>query len=84
MDINSLRKGEVYVGDTFCIEWAMLHPKLKELLLKKNPLYQFDEQYNQYTSGDGLIQHIFPNLSAATREILITGICPTCWDNAFK
>lgn len=48
VDINALRKGEVYVGDTFCIEWAMLHPKLKELLLKKNPLYQFDEQYNQY------------------------------------
>lgn len=49
-----------------------------------NSVEMTDEQYKQYTSGDGLVQRIFPDLSAATREILITGICPKCWDATFK
>ena len=48
VDVNKLRKGEFYVGDTYVIYWATLHPELKKLLLEKNPLYQFDEDYNQY------------------------------------
>lgn len=38
----------IYVGDEFAIEWGVLHPKLKEWLLEKNPFYKFDEEYNQY------------------------------------
>ena len=30
-----------------------------------------------------LIQDIFPELSAATRELLISGTCETCWDKLF-
>lgn len=48
VDISKLRKGETYVGDTFTIHWGVLHPELKKMLLEKNPLYQFDEDYNQY------------------------------------
>lgn len=33
---------------------------------------------------DGLlVQDAFPYLSADEREMLITGICPTCWDKMF-
>ena len=28
-------------------------------------------------------QDAFPYLSASERELLITGICPTCWDSTF-
>lgn len=28
-------------------------------------------------------QDAFPYLSANEREMLISGICPTCWDNMF-
>ena len=27
-----------------------------------------------------LIQNIFPKMSANNREMLITGLCPSCWD----
>ena len=29
------------------------------------------------------IQDIFPYLSPAERELLISGICPICWDEMF-
>ena len=48
VDINKLKKGEIYVGDMFVIKWGTLHPELKRQLLEKNPLYQFDEDYNAY------------------------------------
>lgn len=34
--------------------------------------------------GGELAQNAFPYLSADEREILISGICPTCWDNMFS
>lgn len=48
VDINKLRKGETYVGDMYVIHWGVLSPELRAYLLEKNPLYQFDEDYNQY------------------------------------
>ena len=32
---------------------------------------------------DTLVQVAFPYLSAEEREMLISGICPTCWDKMF-
>lgn len=61
VDVSLLRKDEyreingqwrlyhhIYVGDEYAIEWGVLHPELKRLLLEKNPFYKFDEEYNQY------------------------------------
>lgn len=61
VNVNELRKDEyistpegwklvhhIYVGDEFAIEWGVLHPELKKQLLEKNPLYKFDEDYNNY------------------------------------
>ena len=47
---------------------------------KISTLEMTKEQYEQYKSGDNYIQNIFPNWSPAIREMLITGICPDCWD----
>lgn len=33
--------------------------------------------------GGELIQNAFPYLSADEREMLVSGICPTCWDMTF-
>ena len=38
----------IYVGQEFAIEWGVLHPVLKRYLVEKNPLYRFDEEYNNY------------------------------------
>lgn len=34
---------------------------------------------------DGMLaQNAFPYLTAEEREMLISGICPTCWDDTFS
>lgn len=38
--------------------------------------------YNAWRNGK-CAQDAFPYLSADEREMLISGICPTCWDNMF-
>lgn len=36
-----------------------------------------------YYAGHGLIQNIFPELSADDREFIMTGITPQDWDSTF-
>ena len=36
----------------------------------------------KYNRG-GRVQDVFPELSAAQRELLISGICGTCWNAMF-
>lgn len=50
---------------------------------KNNKINMTDDQYIRYKSHEH-IQYIFPNLSPAIREILITGICPDCWNIIFN
>ena len=38
--------------------------------------------YLDWQDGE-LVQNAFPYLSADDREMLISGICPTCWDKMF-
>lgn len=40
------------------------------------------EGYNRWKSGT-LIQTAFPQMSTDDRELLITGICPPCWNSIF-
>jgi hypothetical protein len=40
------------------------------------------EDYEKWQAGE-LIQNAFPYLSADEREMLKTGICPSCWDKMF-
>lgn len=42
-----------------------------------------DEQYQKYIDGKENVQRIFPELSCEEREMLITGICPDCWNKIF-
>ena len=38
--------------------------------------------YYDWQDGE-LAQNAFPYLSANEREVLISGICPTCWNKMF-
>jgi hypothetical protein len=38
------------------------------------------EQLNHYQTGYGLIQEVFPNLSADDREFIMSGITPEEWN----
>jgi len=42
-----------------------------------------DEDYWDWQDGM-TVQVAFPYLSADEREMLISGICPTCWDKTFR
>ena len=42
-----------------------------------------DIDYLDWQDGE-LVQNAFPYLSANEREMLISGICPTCWDKTFS
>lgn len=41
------------------------------------------EGYIKWQKGE-LIQNAMPELDDDTRERLITGICPTCWEEVFN
>lgn len=40
------------------------------------------KDYLAWQNGE-LVQDAFPYLSADEREMLISGICPSCWDGMF-
>ena len=46
--VVELKKDSFYIGDYYIIHWAVLNPLLKEKILKENPLYVFDDEYNDY------------------------------------
>ena len=41
------------------------------------------ENFIAWQSRKMLIQEAFPTLDADQRELLISGICPKCWDEMF-
>ena len=40
--------------------------------------------YKMWASGQAKIQDALPGLSADEREMLMSGICPKCFDKAFR
>ena len=42
------------------------------------------EQYVKYAIINEHVQDIFPDMSPEIREMLISGICPKCWNEMFK
>jgi len=49
---------------------------------KANFIEVNEADYLDWSDGK-LAQDAFPYLSADEREMLISGICPTCWDSMF-
>lgn len=43
----------------------------------------YQDDYLRWCDG-ALAQDAFPYLTADEREMLISGICPTCWDKMFS
>ena len=39
--------------------------------------------FNAWQNGE-LVQNAFPYLDANERELLVSGICPDCWDKMFS
>ena len=40
--------------------------------------------YKKWASGLAHIQDAMPGLSEDERELLVSNICPTCWDKLFS
>ena len=41
------------------------------------------EDLGAWKRGEKLVQNAFPYLPASKRELLMTRICPDCWDKMF-
>lgn len=48
-----------------------------------NSIFVNENDYFDWQDGE-LVQNAFPYLSADEREMLISGICPDCWEKMFK
>ena len=48
----------------------------------ENEVNVHESDYWAWENGE-LVQVAFPYLSANEREMLISGICPTCWEKTF-
>lgn len=49
-----------------------------------NEIFVNEEDYLDYSSGIALVQDAFPYLASYDREMIISGICPPCWDKTFS
>lgn len=64
----------------------MLRIKNKSILTSKTNEMNIDitvGQLTEWQNGEGLIQNIMPNISAAEREFIMNGITPEEWDAKF-
>ena len=48
IDLQLLKKGEISIQKNIAIWCYDLTPELREYILKRNPLYEFDESYKKY------------------------------------
>lgn len=48
VDTNSLKSGTIQSGSNWVVQAYKIKDELKELILKRNPLYQFDDAYKRY------------------------------------
>lgn len=53
VDTSKIKRGNIYKGNGFLIECYEIKQELKEMILAKNPLYQFDNSYKKY-AFDGI------------------------------
>ena len=48
VDTKALKPGTIVKGDQWAVECGVLSDELRELILKRNPLYKFDDGYKKY------------------------------------
>ena len=53
IDTRKIRAGALIVGKNYVMQCYKIKPELKEQILKRNPLYEFDDAYRKY-AFDGL------------------------------
>lgn len=66
----SERNFEIYMDCSMCGEQHTLKVRVEDYLVYDSP-------------NRPHIQDIFPYLSPAERELMISGICPKCWEKLF-
>lgn len=55
IDTNALKVGATLTSELLVVEWQPLKDELRDQILAKNPLYQFDEEYKAYAIGGEVI-----------------------------
>lgn len=60
VDLSLIKPGAFLVGKNYVIDCQPLKPELREFLLKKDPLYQFDNSFTKYLFGQAINDTRFP------------------------
>lgn len=60
VDLLSVKPGSFIVGKSYVIDCQHLKPELREFLIKKDPLYQFDNSFTKYLFGNAINDIRFP------------------------
>jgi len=71
------------VNEPYLTEMVEVQCKPCSFCKKQSVLLVSYEGYLKYREG-AFIQDAFPTLSADARELLITGTCPSCWEEHMK
>lgn len=62
----------------------LMEIEIKCNLCGKSQVFEMTkDQFIAWTNRRDVIQHIFPELNNADREMLISGTCPVCWERMF-
>lgn len=48
---------------------------------EEHEIFVNEQDYCTWIDGELALRDAFPYLSAEEREMLMSGICPTCWDS---
>ena len=57
VEVEKLKVGEIYApkGRNVVVDFFEITPELKKLILKKNPLFDFDEEYKSYALNGSVV-----------------------------
>lgn len=50
---------------------------------RQNEILVYEDDFDAWQNGE-LVQRAFPYLCKEDREMLISGICPDCWEKMFR
>lgn len=56
LDTSLLKRGTIITGSNWLVNCYEMKPELREAILKKNPLFEFDDSYTKYAFG-GIAVH---------------------------
>lgn len=79
LNVRLLSDGKEYLNDKGVMINAIVRPVCVECKVQSNIAVNVHDLMD-FASGMKLIQNALPYLTAGQRELMLSGLCPQCWD----